>query len=571
MPAGSKKQVRFAPESAPGEDGGGTGAEALLPEQDEDTLFDKATAGRGRLLSRARRRRNGERWCLTVVMCAAFMGLGMAIAVLGPTFKDLSKNVNSNVANISYIIVGRSFGYLGGSMIGGILFDCMNQHLLLGLAMLWTSIGLYAIPWCTKAILLTALMSVIGISMGFLDTGGNVVILDTWGKQAGPHIQALHFSFALGAVVAPLLSKMALDLIPLEGSLDNTTGEQHENLLIFGVDISIAMLPYIVIGTYILLISLFLFLLFSRSFQKREKMDDCEDEAPTSQYHSTLIFLLFLFFLFYVGAEVAYGSYIFTYATTHVHMDPTKAAGLNSLFWGSFAAVRGLAIFFAVCLYPGTMILLSVIGCTVSSLFLVLFNENIIVLWAGTAVYGASMAATFPSGISWAKQYTTIGGKSASLFVIGAALGEMGIPVTVGFLQGKFETFPVLMYTILGASVITAVLFPVMYKIAISPCERTPKPIGDGEDRKALLSGSQHNEDEDDEDEAQHWNDVDFEVIEMNDTSRNSVIETSRSIPDESPAKVTTQTFVKNQLLNSSPFISGNSPVKVLPDREKND
>lgn len=37
--------------------------------------------------------------------------------------------------------------------------------------MLGTAAGLYAIPWCKKALMLTGLMSVIGVSMGVLDTG----------------------------------------------------------------------------------------------------------------------------------------------------------------------------------------------------------------------------------------------------------------------------------------------------------------------------------------------------------------------------------------------------------------
>lgn len=56
----------------------------------------------------------------------------MSISVLGPTFEDLAVNVKKNISNISYIFVGRSAGYIGGSLLGGILFDCMNPHLLLG-------------------------------------------------------------------------------------------------------------------------------------------------------------------------------------------------------------------------------------------------------------------------------------------------------------------------------------------------------------------------------------------------------------------------------------------------------
>lgn len=56
----------------------------------------------------------------------------MSISVLGPTFEDLAVNVKKNISNISYIFVGRSVGYICGSLIGSALFDCMNPHLLLG-------------------------------------------------------------------------------------------------------------------------------------------------------------------------------------------------------------------------------------------------------------------------------------------------------------------------------------------------------------------------------------------------------------------------------------------------------
>lgn len=56
----------------------------------------------------------------------------MSIAVLGPTFQTLAANVHRNVSDIYYVFVGRSLGYLGGSVLGGVLFDCTNAHLLLG-------------------------------------------------------------------------------------------------------------------------------------------------------------------------------------------------------------------------------------------------------------------------------------------------------------------------------------------------------------------------------------------------------------------------------------------------------
>ncbi|XP_032072536.1 sodium-dependent glucose transporter 1 isoform X1 [Thamnophis elegans] len=518
--------------------------------------------------------RRALKWCISAALCAAFLGLGMAIAVLGPTFQDLAANVNKNVSQISYIFVGRSAGYFSGSLIGGILFDCMNSKLLLGLSMLGTTLGLYAIPWCKKAILLTTVMAVIGFAMGILDTGGNVLALDTWQAEAGPHIQALHFSFALGAFVAPILAKMALggSALELQIHLGSSVGNQSATNSPPGA----TLLPklhlnwnfvwsYAVIGTYLLLVALFFFTLYLRSIPVRGRTKLSVQKYQIAKYHYALIVLLSVFFFWYVGAEVTYGSYIFTYAKTYAHMKEKEAAGLNSLFWGTFAACRGLAICFAACSYPGSMILISIIGSTVSSLFLVLFNVHTVTLWVGSAVYGASMATIFPSGISWIEQYTTIQGKSAAMFVMGAALGEMCIPAAVGFLQGYFPTLPVLMYTALGAAVMTAVLFPVMCKLAASAADAKVKDAGDREVQEALLS-STYPEDDEEDNEIREWNEVDFEIIEMNDTPRNSVIETSKKIQEEFTTTNSGQLPSENLSFNSSPVLAVRSPKQNKND-----
>lgn len=617
-----KKQVRFAATEEVDED----------EEHEEDTLFDMRKENKRSLkgllkggkrpvhpdsdqVAIIRRNRSSRaaagasRWPTSLTLCASFLGLGMSIAVLGPTFEDLAVNVKQNISNISYIFVGRSMGYIGGSVVGGIVFDCMNQHLLLGFLLLITALGLFAIPFCKTALLLTGIMSLIGVSMGFLDTGGNVLTLNTWGDKAGPHMQALHFSFAVGAFVSPVVAKLIPGKFPFPSAhfasgknvsmeargVSNTdmytnVSSQFSQALNITHEKSTSMWSYIVIGSFLLLTSLIFFILYARSSPSRARAK-AEETQLVARHHNVLILLLFCFFFFYVGAEVAYGSFIFTYAKDFVGMDENQAAGLNTLFWGSFAAVRGLAIIFANCLKPGTMILLDLVGCTVSSLFLTLYCRNSISLWAGTAVYGASMATTFPSGISWLEQYTKITGCSAAVFVVGAALGEMVIPSVVGFLLGKTQDNPVLMYTALGTSTISAILFPVMYKLASSHSSDGRKLSErscsgeDSEDRKALLSSdSCLNGEEEEEDEAEQWNDADFEVIEMNDSClMNSPNETCpppldtavnattivATVVTESSTKVT-----ENSTPSRSPVFLEGSPRKKLLlslEREKND
>lgn len=607
-----KKHVRFA---SMGEDDDND-------DQEEDTLFDKRKdTGKGlksalKAVKRTARPgcddrvevvgggRGGSgacgRWMVTLALCASFLGLGMSISVLGPTFEDLAVNVNRNISNISYIFVGRSAGYIGGSLLGGLLFDCMNSHLLLGLSMLVTALGMCSIPFCKQALILTGLMSSIGMSMGVLDTGGNVLILNTWGEQAGPHMQALHFSFAAGAFASPIIAKLVFgsgstptNSTPPVISAQTTKAPDAHTLIRYvhsRTSTLKSMWAYIVIGCFVLLTSLLFFILFFRGSRTREKARSVSGKPLVAKHHSALIMLLFFFFFAYVGAEVAYGSFIYTYAKDYANMPQAQAAGLNSLFWATFAACRGLAIFFAACIYPGTMILLSLVGSTVSSLLLCLFSRERMALWICTGLYGASMATTFPSGISWVEQYTTVTGHTASVFVVGAALGEMVLPALVGFLLGAFPDHPLLMYLSLITATFTSIIFPVMFKLASAPSGQSRKPrirgrpdTDDSEFRQALLdSGANEEEDEDGEqdNEADQWNDADFEVIEMDDTSSLISSPSKASSPPDITGLTASSAASSAQLtepvggFSDTVSLVGDSPRRKLLlslDREKKD
>ncbi|XP_069866192.1 sodium-dependent glucose transporter 1C-like [Dipodomys merriami] len=397
----------------------------------------------------------------------------MSIAIL-----ILATNVNRNISSLSLIFVGQASGFLCGSMIGGVLFDFVNHVLILGVSMLATIVGLYLIPFCKNTALLIVVISLFEAAVGPIDTGENVVILALWGDKGRPHMQALHFSFALGAFLAPLLAKLALgptvsadnhtepDFLP--AALNASSEAASDPLLAAPHDMNL-LWAYASIGTYILVVSLLFFALFCMKSSRQTKSTASAQQSRRAQYYKALLCLLFLFFFFYVGLQVTYTSYLFSFATTHVGMDEREAAGLNSIFWGAFAACRGLAILFAACLCPATMIVLSNVGSLASCLCLVLFDRSPLCLWIATSVYGASMATMFPSGVSWVEQYTTVSGKSAAFFLIGGTLGDMAIPAVTGILQGQFPDLPVLMYTCLDSVIFTAILFPVMCKLATLP------------------------------------------------------------------------------------------------------
>ncbi|XP_071453327.1 uncharacterized protein [Hetaerina americana] len=188
--------------------------------QDEDELFEEDVVfdHAGLLDSNAktktaiRRISTGKcaQFAKTLGLCGAFFGLGLCMAIPMPGILDPA---DQSMAPHTNIYTARASGYLVGSFIGGVLFDRFNRLFLLFISLLLTSLFIIITPWCKILWLLKAIMVILGILMGFLDTGCNVLCLDLWGRNSGPFMQALHFSFGLGVFIAPMLSTPFLEVI----------------------------------------------------------------------------------------------------------------------------------------------------------------------------------------------------------------------------------------------------------------------------------------------------------------------------------------------------------------------
>ncbi|XP_071957030.1 sodium-dependent glucose transporter 1-like [Antedon mediterranea] len=222
----------------------------------------------------------------------------------------------------------------------------------------------------------------------------------------------------------------------------------------------------------------FFYLSFKGGHYKQSHLSAAKSLAHQNDntFRLQLLSIMFVFYFLYVGSEVAYGSFIFSYGRfSDLQLDKDQASLLNSLYWGTFAVFRGLAIILARCMSPLTMLLIDLIGCGISSLILVIFKgTNSLALWVGTAVLGASMASLFPSGLSWLGRYIKVTGTAASVLVVGASSGEMAIPFVVGHFFPDWchpdnnggKNIQMLMYTMLVVTIFTSFIFLIAYRIA---------------------------------------------------------------------------------------------------------
>lgn len=355
------------------------------------------------------------KWAKTVGYYASFVALGLVSASLGPTLNGLAENTQSTLSQISYLFLARSFGYLLGSILAGRVYDRMAGHPLMVGALGVMTVAVLIVPTLPLLGVLIAVLLVLGIAEGLLDVGGNTLLVWIHKPNVGPYMNALHFFFGLGAFFSPILVGQAIQ---------------------WSGDITWA---YWLLTLGLLPVLLWFFRLPSPSLHHHT----ADEVAEPVNY--LLLGLLIVFFFLFVGVEVSYSGWIYTYAVTTNLSDATSAADLNSsaaylnsIFWATFTIGRLIGIPVAARFRPRTILLTDLLGCVVSVAIVLIWPTSAWVLWIGVAGAGLAMASVFAVTLSWAERRLHITGFITSCFFMGTSTGAMFFPWFIGQL---FEAY----------------------------------------------------------------------------------------------------------------------------------
>ena len=343
-----------------------------------------------------------QRLLKTTCYYAAFVGLGLAAAILGPTLTGLAEHTGSSLRAISYLFTARSLGYLIGSFLGGRQYDHVAGHPLMagslfGLAAMMALAPVMPVLW-----LLTAVMLLFGIGEGTVDVGGNTMLVWVHRDGVGPFMNALHFFFGLGAFVSPIVIAWVV----------STTGDINWAFWA----LALVMLP-VVAG---------LLRLPSPAPQA------ASDHSGAGPANPVLVGLIVLLFFLYVGTEVSFGGWIYTYAVATGLATTTVAAYMTSVFWGSFTAGRLLSIPIATRFNPQIILLLDLLGCLAGLVTILLWSQSLAAMTLGIFVVGLGMASIFPTTLLFAGRRMTMTGSVTGWFFVGSSTGGMFLPWLIG-------------------------------------------------------------------------------------------------------------------------------------------
>lgn len=376
---------------------------------------------------------------------AAFIALGLTTGSLGPTLPTLAAQTKVGLATIGYLFTARSIGYVIGALRGGKLFDSKPAHPVMATMLLVMSLAMVLVPLTGRLSFLLLLMVFLGAAESGVDVGANALLVRLHGSGVGPLMTAMHSFFGVGALIAPLVvAQITLAGFPSINS-------------------------YFVLAALLIPVAAYTIRLPNPVAERTRAAGDA------AVANRRLVFLLSLVLLLYVGAEVGFAGWIFTYAIEQKLAAPVTAAYLTSIFWGALTAGRMLMIPVAARVSPARILFVSFIGSVLSLSLLLLAPSSLIVGFAASIGLGMFMAAIFPTALSFASRRVEVTGRVTAWFVIGASLGATFTPLIIG------QLFPVigpraLVFVAEAALVLAIVVLIVALQTGNRGADRLSKP-----------------------------------------------------------------------------------------------
>lgn len=364
--------------------------------------------------------------------------------MLGPTLPTLAEKTASSLALIAWLFTAKSLGYLFGALGGGAAYDRLPGHRLQAVALLGFTVCLVLAPLMHSLPLLLLVMLLLGLMEGVVDNGGNLLLVWTHGERANPYLNGLHFAFGIGALLSPIIVAQALQ----------RTG---------GVDWAFWLMALLPLPVALLLL---------RLPSPAAPPPHTHRQAPSAAAGALLVALIAVLFFLYVGAEGAFGGWIYTYATLLDLGSQASAAYLTSAFWGALTAARLVSVWLAARLRPETLLAGDLLFSLLFLVLILAFPYNYLLVWVGAIGLGASMASFFPSMLIFAGQRLPNTGSITRWFFVASGVGGMALPWLVGQLverQGALAIIQVI--TVCVALSLGIFLLALSYARRIHPVE----------------------------------------------------------------------------------------------------
>ena len=387
----------------------------------------------------------------------------------------------------------------------GIIYPYVNFQLFVSICMGATVIMHVWIPFNRTYPELITTFFVNGIFSGFTGTAANIHMIELWGKENGPFLQALHFSYGVGALISPLIVRPyllesefiegmepeTLLLSTMNGTVTERERVQEESYTRDDVQLRY---PCWIVAGFTLIPTIIYFLLWRlhpksnphpsrladnailnnvdqgdpEKLKKQQEMKDKLQEVDRQRntksykiYKFVAIGLMMCFMPIYYGVELTFGNYLATFAVkSDLHLSKATGADMTSLYWAMFTFFRLSTVFYIDYLGAEMNIVMNTIVILAANAVLspLYFGYQLNwCLWMGSVMMGMGCSSIWASAFGYLETYFPVSSRIASFVMVSTAIGDFSIP----FIMSQYiKDYPnVFLYITLVSSLIMTLVF----------------------------------------------------------------------------------------------------------------
>ncbi len=357
-------------------------------------------------------RREATTRSATAPYLTSFVAMGVCTMLLGPSLETFQKVSGSTTSDIGILFTAASIGYLIGVTASGQWVVRHSAHAALAIGIVLMAGAAALLPSMHSLAAIFAMQTMLGIGIGWIEIPANSAIL--WRHGGGRAINALHASFAIGAVLAPVIIGRSLAWTDGLG-----TG--------YAVAAMLALTPL---------------LLVVRAESPMNPHEDHGRGIPNGSH--ALVIIGAMFFALYVGVEITFAGWIYQYVEARGFATAAGATAFGATFLGAFAVGRIVGVPIAQRLTATRMLCLDHAIALGALAIVAIGRSSVAALVTGTVLFGFGIASMFASMLSLSEQHVAATGTVTSVYLAGSSLGAMTLPWATGKLLSRYgpNAFP---------------------------------------------------------------------------------------------------------------------------------
>ena len=366
---------------------------------------------------------SSKRWQLAICFFT-FILIGSNGGAIGVLLPSLMEQYNVNKAQISFIFLTGTFGYLIGAFSNGFLTEWLGHRVLL-----MTGASLYLLAAATfllrpPIILYLVALFVIAMGEALLDAGSNAYLAGLPDNTAV--LNYLHAFYGMGALLGPVIVSLVLES---------------------GLSWNFTYLLWVIMG----LIALVGFSRFLHESPEGSAESAASEKGSVTTAALRLNLVWFaLFFLFIdSGTELGIATWSYTFLIENRHGLELLSAWSVSGYWLGLTIGRLAMGWFSRKITRQHLIELCLVGIVLGTLLLWLV-PNALVAALGLWIIGFSIGPIFPTMISLLSNLIPARLQSSAIGIVsaGGSIGSAFFPLVIGNLALVYGIWILMPYTL---------------------------------------------------------------------------------------------------------------------------